>query len=158
MRAHAILFMRRYGVPPQTTEGDEVKALEIYVAKVLQDVQKFEADRARRKWRGKLTDRMGVNRTVSQAVRRSADVTIRTMRASRGEQPVLTQQQVFDLLDGFWGGIRQRPAGELSTWAQQFLDPIPQSPELQLPQLEPRMIKERFMQMKLHTSKGPDAW
>ena len=154
----AEMYMRRFGTPLPHPTGDELKALELHAAKTLRERQDFHDKIAKEKWRARLTQRLGVHRTVSQAVKRTPDAVIRTMRKNKEAQPVLEQEKVFELLDEYWQQIRMKEEEDLEAWSREFVEPLPQHPHFVLPRLEPQMIKVRLAAMKPHTSKGPDAW
>ena len=158
VRRQAEMYMKRFGTPPPHPSGNELRALELHVAATLQARQSFHDKTSKEKCRARLTHRLGVHKTVSQAVRRTADASIRSMRETKKSQPLLEREQIFSLLDGYWQQIRMAPGRDLEEWEREFLDEIPQSPQGELPKLEPKMIRERLAAMKPHTSKGPDAW
>ena len=158
VRKQAEMYMKRFGTPPPHPSGSELRALELHVAATLQARQLFHDKTSKEKWRARLTHRLGVHRTISQAVKRTSDASIRSMRETRKSQPLLEQEQIFGLLDGYWQQIRMAPGRDLGEWEREFLGEIPQSPQSELPVLEPRMIRERLAAMKPYTSKGPDAW
>ena len=113
VRRQAAMYMRRFGTPMPHPSGSELRALELHVAATLKGRQDFHDSVAREKWRARLTHRLEVHRTMSQAVKRTCDASIRTMRETKTSQPTLEREAIFGLvgwlLADYKNGSGQRP-------------------------------------------------
>ena len=155
--------MRRYGTPPQAptpAEEDYLETLDAFLESLLQK-ERLECQKRRKaQWQNKLHSGNGLNRTLSQAVRNSGDLVVRSLRSEAGGLSGRVQniQDIFRALTQHWDTIHQLPEVGVQQWCDEYLRFVPNVPTEDPQCILASDITAMLARMSVHSSRGPDSW
>ena len=101
--------------------------------------------------------RNGANKSMSQAVRRSADKMLRhlTPRDNQNPEPLFAVRDMFKELTLYWDEIHGEGPNRDEEWVEKYLLPRqPPDGEPILPDIRGSHVRDQLKQMKVHTARG----
>ena len=159
------MLMLRHGAPPPCDpeygeEADVLRDLQVFVDRILSKEREERRKERARKWKAKALERGGANRTISQAVRKSADKMLRHLvpRDPLQKEPLISIDAMFRELTNYWNTVHDAGSSHLQEWHDTYLSPCQRPPEPQLDDLRAVHVWAHLKSMKAHTARGADGW